>query len=130
MLDAQIDMLVSEWEKSKDTNKHNIKSSDQKSKIWQGHEITTKDSKRLSQTLRQSKYLSDSEDGGIDTQQEDVDVDRIRKSLSDVLGGLSDKEGLTDDELKEKVKLLMIAITSSRINNYFYYFVYMYVSDV
>lgn len=89
-------MLVSEWEKSKSFGNRNKREPEEKPRV--------RDSRRVDQTFRQSRYLSESEDTGDENPvQVEGDVDRVRKSLNNVLESLSDREGLTDDELKNKV---------------------------
>ena len=111
-LDAQIDRLVNEWEKSTASTSKSLDRSSTRSgakskapSLWNTHQITSRHSQRLEQSLRQSNYLSDSE-GERDSAlliTDDVAVDRMRDSLNNVLESVSDREGLTDDEINEKV---------------------------
>lgn len=107
-------MLVNEWEKSATTTSKSLDRSSNRSgakskasSLWNTHQVTSKDSQRLEQSLRLSKYLSDSEgEKDVAMLTDDVDVDRMRESLNNVLESVSDMEGLTDDELKQKVPYL------------------------
>ena len=99
MTDAQLDFLVTEWEnnlKGSGTSKAEVEKNKQAVR-------SSKEFKDTEDTLRRSlgelKFtLSDVEDN--------EQVQNLRRSLDDAHGYISEREGLTDDELNEQIEIL------------------------
>ena len=99
LTDAQLDYLVAEWESTLKSSSSINPNFEEDNKIIN---ISEK-SKRFEDSLR---FSLKSESNVLNNIYNDSSVTKLRGSLENALEYISDKEGLTDDELKEQLNLI------------------------
>lgn len=99
ILDAQIDLLVSQWENTLHVSRDSDVAS---SKALKTHLLSR--SRKLDDSVRRStQHLSADYDSSENEAKAEAGLDYLRKSLSDAIASVNEKEGLTDEELEKKV---------------------------